>query len=542
MMRNHSKIHKGERLTRAVAVLLLAACLLLIVSDPAIPAGEEAGRARAILEKARRAAAQDQHDEAVELYLSVCALDSTLADELGKELGYQYMWSDRSKEALPWFERYIAWKPDDLEALLGYARALSWSDRHGESLEWYRRIGESHPASTEARIGEARVVSWMERSADAEDLYIEVLESEPENLEARLGLAQVVNWQGRHRQARDLYREILEDHPDNPEALVGLAQAERWLGMNGKALEILGDLEQNEALKIRQEIEREGAPYFGVEYGISSDSDELVMHRFEAGGIYHPAPSASIGIFAGRASMRQDDRPHVRIESMSLRLHNRFNEGFAANLELSPKRTTFFDPFTFDAWLTWTPVWRLRMDLSFHRVMIETPLSVMRDITAKGGNIGVDLRFSERLMMTTQFDRRRYSDTNYRTLWSVGLSWRALRSPFELTIVPGYTGFSFSRWEGNGYYSPEEYHNLGCLARVDAKPIDAVSILLEGRFSGEKEGSGDFFSVGMFRTEVAVRVTGRLTIGGEFFTSNSRLAGEAGYDRTLGRIFMGLRL
>ncbi len=44
----------------------------------------------------------------------------------------------------------------------------------------------------------------------------------------------------------------------------------------------------------------------------------------------------------------------------------------------------------------------------------------------------------------------------------------------------------------------------------------------------------------MFRTEITVRAAERLTIGGEFFTSNSRLAGEAGYDRTLGRIFMGL--
>ena len=46
----------------------------------------------------------------------------------------------------------------------------------------------------------------------------------------------------------------------------------------------------------------------------------------------------------------------------------------------------------------------------------------------------------------------------------------------------------------------------------------------------------------MFRAEVSVRATDRFMIGGEFFTSNSRLAGEAGYNRTLGRIFLGFRL
>jgi tetratricopeptide (TPR) repeat protein len=542
MKKNHSKTYTDGRVIQAAAALLLAACLLLAFSVPAIPDGGDTQEARLLLEKARRAASLDRHAEAIELYLSACDLDSTLTDELCKEIGFQYMWNDRSNEALPWFERHIGRYPEDLEALLGYARALSWADRHTESLDWYRRIGESHPGSTEARIGEARVVSWMERSGKAEELYLRILESEPENQEARLGLAQVVNWQGRHREARDLYRAILDDNPDDREALTGLAQAERWLGMKGRALEILGGLEHDEAREMRGEIERETAPFIGVEYGISADSDELVIHRFEAGGTFHATPEASIGIFAGRASMRQDDRPRIRFESLSLRLHNRFSEVFAANLELKPVRTTFFDPFTFDAWLTWTPIWRLRMDLSVYRVMVETPLSVMREITAKGGNAGADIRFSEHTLMTAQFDRRRYADGNHRTLWGANLSWRALRSPFELTLVPGYTGFSFSRWEDNGYYSPEEYHNLGCLARLEAKPVSVLSLVLEGRVSGEKEGSGDFFSVGMFRAEVAVRATERLDFGGEFFTSNSRLAGEAGYDRTLGRVFLGLRL
>ena len=542
MRKIQTRVYAERKWVRAAAALIMAACLLTVLSAPAVPDGGGAGETRQLVEKARRAASEDRHKEALELYLAACDLDSTLADELGGEIGFQYLWSDRPDDAIPWFERRIGRFPDDLEALLGYARALSWADRHGESLDWYRRIGERYPSSTEARIGEARVVSWMERSGEAERLYRRILQARPENMEARLGLAQVVNWQGRHREARDLYRAILDDHPDEPEALTGLAQAERWLGMNGRALEALEGLERAEARRMKHEIERENAPFIGMEYLVSSDSDELVIHGFEAGGIYYPTPEASIGVFAGRSSMRQDDRPRIRVESLSLRLRNRFSEGFAANVDLKPVRTTFFDPFTFDAWLTWTPLWRLRVDVSFHRVMVETPLSVMREITAKGGNVGADIRLTERLVMTAQFDRRRYADGNHRTLWGAGLSRRMLRSPFELTLVPGYTGFSFSRWEDNGYYSPEEYHNLGCLARVEAKPAGSLSVVLEGRLSAEKEGNGDFFSVHMFRAEVTVRAVERLEFGGEFFTSNSRLAGEAGYDRTLGRVFLGLRL
>ncbi len=530
---------------RTFAGWILAAFFLALSSClpyAAALAGAGGGDAGLIVERARQAAAADRHDEAIDLYLSACDADSTLTVELAKEIGFQYMWADRPEEAVYWFELFIDRHPDDLEAMLGYARALSWTERHGESLELYREIVRTHPGSTEARIGEARVVTWMERSGEAETLYRTVLESDPGHLEARLGLARVVNWQGRHCEARDLYRDVIEDHPGNEEALIGLAQAERWLGMNDRALEILKPLQSEDALEAVRGIEREKAPHITAEYVISSDSDELVIHRFEAGGVYHPTHRSSIGLFAGRSSMRQDDRPHVRFESLSLRLHNRFDEAFAANLELKPVRTTFFDPFTYDAWLTWTPVWRLRMDLSFHRVMIETPLSVMREITAKGGNASADVRIAERLAATVQLDRRRYADGNHRTLWSANLSWLALRAPARLTLAPGYTGFVFSRWEDNGYYSPEEYHNIGCLARLEGNPIPALTIVIEGRVSAEKEGGGDFFSVGMFRAEVTVRASERLTAGGEFFTSNSRLAGEAGYDRTLGRVFIGLGL
>jgi tetratricopeptide (TPR) repeat protein len=532
----------GSKISAAV-VLAVAICALLLVPSARVSAGEGEGRdgdTKALVERAREAAAEDRHAEAIELFRSACGLDSTLAKELGKELGFQYMWNDQSGEALPWFEAYIAVHPTDIEALLGYARALSWDDRHAESLALYRSIEKMYPASVEARVGEARVLSWMDRNAEAERLYVGVLESDPENMEARLGQAQVINWQGRHREARDLYREILEESPGNGEALKGLAQAERWLGRNDRARAVLDGLQEGGGLLA--EIEREASPFVRTEYGVSSDSDDLVIHRFEAGLSFYPDDLTSIGIYAGRLSMRQDDRPRITAENLSLRLHRRFDEEYAFTCDFAPVITTIFDTSTFDAWLTWTPMWRLRMDFSAYRMLIETPLSVTREITANGGNVGADLRISERLLANCLADRRRYADGNYRNLWSARITWLTLRAPLALYIVPGYMGFAFSRWEDNGYYSPEEYHNIGCGVMIRTSARRLLSVVLEGRLSEEKEGGGEFFTVGSFRTEIEFRATDRVSLGGEFFTSNSRLAGEAGYDRTLGGLFVGVRL
>ena len=523
------------KLKKLIPILILLMAVLL-------PTAASADTDESVY-KAREAAAADRHSEAIALFEKACALDSSLVPRLGKEIGFQYIWDDKPGEALPYFEAYIAHHPEDSEGLLGYALALSWADRHEESLEYYRNVQSRYPKSLEATVGEARVVSWMDRNSEAELLYRKVLDSEPENLDARLGLAQVVNWQGRHREAREYYTNILKDHPGNRDALLGLAQAEVWLGRNDRARDLLEGLEGDaEAEKLLAGIDRGSASNLRFDYGVSKDSDELVMHRFEAGATYYIDDLTSVGIFVGRLSMSQDDFPDITVKSVSLKFYRRFNEDFSINLDLKPLRTEYFDPFTYDTWLTWTPNWRLRFDLGAYRQLIETPLSVMRSITATGGNLGVGVRANDRFLVNGLFDLRRYSDDNNRVLWGASLSWLALKKPVELSLVPGYMGFSFDRWEDNGYYSPEEYHNIGLAAKLRYRVKEKVAFTVEGRVSEEKEGGGDFFTVGFFRVAAEHDAHERVTWGGEFFTSNSSLAGDAGYGRTLVQIFLVVRL
>ncbi|MBD3179539.1 MAG: hypothetical protein GF417_07930 [Candidatus Latescibacteria bacterium] len=527
--------------------VLLLTCLLA-----AVFAGTASGQTtQRILKSAREAAASDRHREAIDYYLEAVNRDSSLAAELGREIGYQYTWGGKPDSAVIWFNRYLELHPRELEGMLGKARALSWADRKSESLNLYRRIQGKHPRSIEARIGEARVTSWQDRNAEAEELYRKILEKQPENLQALLGLAQVINWQGRHREARQMYREILELHQGNRDAILGLALAERWLGLNWKARERLEKIGGNgEARKILRSIYRERSYRVRFDNALSSDSDELVINRIGSTFFTGIARGTMAKTGAARISMSQDDSPSVDRTDFTAGISSRFNEDWSLNLNLSWMNHSVetedpvysggddFSLLACDGWLTWTPNRRVRVDLSSGRSAVETPRSVMREISYTTVGIGTDFLLAERIKSVIGYEYRSYSDHNHRNLVKTAIRWKVLKNPFSLQAEPGYTWFSYRQWLPNGYYNPEEYHNLGLKVTLGFKLSDSAGLIIEGRGSSEKEGGEDFFAVGTFRSALQYKAAESLDVGAEFFASNSKVSGEAGYSRTLGGLYL----
>ncbi|MCD6380517.1 tetratricopeptide repeat protein [bacterium] len=535
---------------RVIEVIFVLCTLFITLSQIDLQAREE--KVESVLKRAREAAAADRHAEAIHLYFKASRLDTTLSCELGKEIGFQYTWSDKSDSAIIWFESYLEIHPEDIEGMMGLARALSWANKNRESLKLYRKITRKYPDALNAMVGEARVVSWLDKNAEAEELYRQITKKHPDNVEAALGLARVVNWQGRHREARSLYSKILEKHPDCKEALKGLAQAWRWLGLSCKAREFLVEIEDDdEALEILEVIEHERAPRAMLDYSISFDSDELVIHKTGVIGLYTISDETRLGVGVTRLSMRQTGMPLVRRTGVSARFYSRFNEDWALHLNLEPlfhsvneepavglDNSYEFSPFTWDGWLTWTPARRLRMDLSGNRMAVETPLSVQKEIVFSGSGVGLDCQMTGYLKAILGYDHRSYSDENSRNLLKVAFQWRIISSPVEVKLQPGYTFFSFREWKPNGYYNPEEYHNVGLQIGISGEFFKCLYYGLEGRISREKEEKRNFFSVGSFRSSIEWKAGRNLKMGGEFFTSNSRVAGEAGYSRRLVRVFV----
>jgi hypothetical protein len=248
--------------------------------------------------------------------------------------------------------------------------------------------------------------------------------------------------------------------------------------------------------------------------------------------------------------MVQDQLPDVDRAGISAGLSGRFNEDWSLNFNLNWMNHSLdradpaytggdgFSLLAWDGWLTWTPNRRLRVDLSSGSSAVETPRSVMREITYSSAGLGTDLLLSDRLKAVCGYEYRTYSDANSRNMIKTALRWKILKSPLSLQAEPGYIWFSYHEWKPNGYYNPEGYHNIGLKLTLGFKLSDSARLVIEGRGSGEKESGQEFFTVGTFRSALEYRAAENLDTGAEFFTSNSRVSGEAGYSRTLGGIYI----
>lgn len=221
-------------------------------------------------------AEQDLHAEAIAAYRSAVAADPSLGPELNLPLGEQFLWSDRSKEAIPFLASAVAGRPSDLEPKRRLALAYRWSDRLPE----------------------------------AEKLYRTILAADPSDAEAQKGLAETLLWLGRHREAASLFRKVLAENPADEEALIGLSRALLFMDRPEEAAAYAekartASPENKEALaqeaRVRERLER------AVDAGFraSRDSDDLDIYEATLSARARPASGLEIEGAARQRYFRQ---------------------------------------------------------------------------------------------------------------------------------------------------------------------------------------------------------------------------------------------
>jgi tetratricopeptide (TPR) repeat protein len=171
-------------------------------------------------------------------------------DELGLqvlEVLIQYdLDTTRLRQAQEELTRYLARRPDDLQALLGrgalWERLLSFAD----AREDYRRAVAAHPDSERARLRLADALLLSGTPAEAREHYQWLQARRPERPEVRLGLARCRRQLGDAEEARRLLDALLAEFPQHGLALwergqldleAGRpAEAEVWLQQAVRAL------------------------------------------------------------------------------------------------------------------------------------------------------------------------------------------------------------------------------------------------------------------------------------------------------------------
>jgi tetratricopeptide (TPR) repeat protein len=495
------------------------------------------------------AAGKDRHEAAIFYLRRAVELDTTVVAQVGKELGNQYTWADKADSAIVWYEAYLVEHPDDIEAEIGLARALSWSDRHDEALAMYQRILAQEPDhEEEVRVAIAKITSWQDKLLTAETLYDSVLVDHPDNLEARIGLAQTINWSGRHREAAILYNELLVEHPDNAEVRDGLANAYQWMGRPDLALEVLGDAPGDASgQEIAVEIHRSRSPAFTYGYFDNRDSDEVHRRQHLIRAAFSPQDLTRGQALYSHWKISEETLPEVSRNQLGAVLERRFSNLLAASallgwewnqydlgtLASNPDYKSEFNLPLIDAYATFTPRDWLRSDVSLYHGALTNPIPIYRNIAVTALAGSVDWRFHPTMMTVGVLSWSRYSDTNQRLALSGRYDWNPIwqapvgtRNRFTLITYAGYMGFTES--PDHGYYSPDRFYILYERVEWLFNFGNVVNLMLAGRVGAEWDT--EWYDVGALDGYVSWRIVPDLGLTLGYYNNQSRIESQTGYD------------
>ncbi len=130
--------------------------------------------------------------------------------ELYVAIAKLYEQSNRLPEAEQQYQLALKDRPDDLPALLGYARLKEYVGKPNEALQLYQRAVKAHPQQASAHNNLGLFYARQERLDEAAAAMERAVQIEPKNALYRNNIATVLVEQGKSRDAMRHLREVHE--------------------------------------------------------------------------------------------------------------------------------------------------------------------------------------------------------------------------------------------------------------------------------------------------------------------------------------------
>lgn len=476
--------------TRATTMLVL----LLTVLPAAGPArAQEAGPDSSIIDPvrawervavARDLAARDRHHDAVTAYLEALAHDASLVRFVAQEIAYQKLWREDAEKAIFYFRRYLARHPDQENRAVrkGLALATSWSGRQPEAVAMYRRLVAEDPADGEARVGLGRSLIWDNRLHEGYGVL--------RGVETGFGPGAAAG-----REAGDLLLTVLDGY----------------------------------------------TPHLDLKLSASWDSDDLDIYRVSAHGAVTVGGNKLLQIMPSVASYRQPGQPSITAPRLGAGLvaalarnwaihaygwYDRFRSSeplFAGTEQLDWNRVGG------DAWLTWLPVPRLRLDLGGASQAVETFYALDRHIHYEQASLSADWRPARHWNAALSGSTAGYSDGNSRLRGQASLKWRR-EGRWEMSAGPVLTYMDFADPYPGGYWAPDWVRNGSLEATVSTR-TRATTWRLGVGYGLEQETGADRQAVGSVSGRAGWRCAPGWLVAAEGGWSKSSFASASGYNR-----------
>jgi Flp pilus assembly protein TadD len=503
---------------------------------------------------AREAAGRDDHAVALEHARRAMAMDPRLRDEMSLLTAHQLTWMDRPEEAIPWYRECLVRDEDNQDARVGLARALSWTgDLEGARREYLGALARD-PDDEDAMLGVAQVDAWSERWGSAARGYREALGRHPDSGEARRGLANAQNNRGLHRDAERIYLEQLDAEPDDAEARTGVARARWWMGEEDEALATVGVPVDRGGSELQKAIRNDRRLVTDLSGSRWTDADDQELWIFALSGetglghgrrvraaVTHlrteepgvPRIDATRGDVAGDWRFSRALAVHAGVGAIDVgrNLDSGESVDVGEGTVISGDAVQSSN-LVWDAWITWNPADRTRLDLSHSRVPLDSPRSLARGIRADVLALGADRMVTDLVDVSAALRWADYTDGNQRLSAEGEVEVGPFRArKLSVWTSAGASAFSFDESPDRGYYSPESYDALFVGGRAEVRLAARATLEADARLSTEHEDGGDRFGVlnggGLLRVglarDFAVSVFAR--------KSTSRFDTGGGYER-----------
>jgi Flp pilus assembly protein TadD len=434
---------------------------------------------------ARDLASSERHGEAAAVYLDALADDARLVPFVAHELAYQKLWREDAEKARFYFRRYLARHPDqeNREVRKGLALATSWSGRQPEAVALYRDLVREDPADGEARIGLGRSLVWDNRLHEGFRVLRDV--------ETGFG-------------------------PDDRAA----REAGAFL------LTVLDGYTTHLDLRVEA----------------SWDSDELDITRIAPHGAVTVLGNKLLQIMPSAAFYRLPGQPDITAPRLGAGLVGALARNWSFHVYGWYENYSSKDPLFGgtdkldwsrvggDAWLTWLPVPRLRLDAGAASQAVETFYALDRHIHYEQASLSADWRLARRWSAGLSGSLADYSDGNRRTRGQASLKWRR-EGRWSVTAGPVVTAMSFDTPYPGGYWAPDQVHNGSLEATVSTR-TGRTTLRLSGGIGLEKETDADTVTVGSVSGRVGRRLGANWLLAAEAGWSKSSFASASGYSRT----------
>ena len=391
---------------------------------------------------------------------------------------------------------------------------------------------------------------WRENAAAAVELFRAYLATPgaEADAEAQRGLALAYSWDGRQAEAIAAYRDRLATDPGDGESRVGLGRSLLWANRLREGRAVLREAEAGDAATARAAGDLmlvaldEYTPPFSATLGATWDSDDLDIARLAAAGTFNVGGGRLLQAMPARTWYRQPGQP----DATGLRLGAGLVTGLGHRWALhaygwldrlrsgddlpAAGAPLDWDVAGGDAWLTWLPAARWRLDLGAGSQAVETYAAFAQRLERRQASLSLEHRLDGTWSAGVAGLAADYTDGNRSDRVSARLGWRR-DGAILWQAGPVLTYLDFRTPYPGGYWAPARMRSAALEASARGRSR-AVAWRLAGSLGREQEDGADAITVGGVSARVGWRLAPDWLLGLEAGHAASSLSSASGYRRT----------